>query len=111
MSKTAVFELMQQFYRATNRNWWCSQCGQRLRWSALTYKIKTIVSDKVNYRGTQSKTCLVDERSAKSGEMVLDADDNPDSYQNLIITFWPVYNVPWNLHANLFRGICIKSTN
>jgi len=48
----------------------------------------------VNYRGTQSKTCLVDERSAKSGEMVLDADDNPDSYQNLIITFWPVYNVP-----------------
>jgi len=30
------------------------QCGQRLRWSALAEKIKTIVSDKVNYRGTQS---------------------------------------------------------
>jgi len=24
----------------------------------------------------------------------LDADDNPDSHQNLIITFWPIYNVP-----------------
>jgi len=23
-----------------------------------------------------------------------DADDNPDSHKNLIITFWPVYNVP-----------------
>jgi len=36
------------------RNCWCSQCGQRLRWSALADKIKTIVSDKVNSRGTQS---------------------------------------------------------
>jgi len=24
----------------------------------------------------------------------LDADDDPDSHQNLIITFWPIYNVP-----------------
>jgi len=31
-----------------------SQCGQRLRWSALADKIKTIVSDKVNRRGTLS---------------------------------------------------------
>jgi len=30
----------------------------------------------------------------------LDADDYPDSRQNLIITFWPIYKVPWNLHAN-----------
>jgi len=37
--------------------------------------------------------------------------DNPNSHQNIIITFWPIYNVLWNLHANLFRGICIKSTN
>ena len=22
---------------------------------------------------------------------------NPDPHQNLIITFWPIYNVPWNL--------------
>jgi len=36
------------------RNWSCSQCGQRLRWSALADKIKTIISDKLNYRGTQS---------------------------------------------------------
>ena len=39
----------------------------------------------------------------------LDAEDNPDSHQNLIITFSPIYNVPRNLHANLFRGICIKT--
>jgi len=42
---------------------------------------------------------------------LLDSDNNPDSHQNLIITFWPIYNVPRYLHANLFRGICIKSTN
>jgi len=41
----------------------------------------------------------------------MDADDNPDSHQNLVITFWPTYHVPWNVHANSFRGICIKSTN
>ena len=41
----------------------------------------------------------------------LDANDNPNSHQNIIITFWPIYNVLSNLHANLFRGICIKSTN
>jgi len=38
----------------------------------------------------------------------LDAEDNPDSHQNLIITFWCIYNIPWILHANLIRGICIK---
>jgi len=41
----------------------------------------------------------------------LDADDNSDSHRNLFITFWPIYNVLWNLHANPFSGICIKSTN
>jgi len=41
----------------------------------------------------------------------LDAEGNPDSHQNLIITFWPIFNIPWDLHANLFRGICIKSTS
>ena len=41
----------------------------------------------------------------------LDAIDNPNSHQNIIITLWPIYNVLLNLHANLFRGICIKSTN
>jgi len=35
----------------------------------------------------------------------LDADDNPNSHQHLIISFWPIYNVCWNLHANSFRGI------
>ena len=40
-----------------------------------------------------------------------DANDNPDSHQNLLNSFWPIYNVPWNLHANSFPGICIKSTN
>ena len=42
---------------------------------------------------------------------LLDADDNLDSHQNIIITFWPNYNVAWTSHANLFRVICIKSTN
>jgi len=41
----------------------------------------------------------------------LDADDNVDSHRNLIITFWAICNVPWNLHENSFRGICIKTTN
>jgi len=47
----------------------------------------------------------------KAVRWFLDADVNPDSHQNLVITFSSIYNVPWNLHANLFRGICIKSTN
>jgi len=34
------------------------------------FKINAIVSDKVNYRGTQSLTFAVDERSAKSGDMI-----------------------------------------
>jgi len=48
----------------------------------------------VNYRGTQSQICVVDERSAKVVRWFLDADDKADSHQNLIITFWPIYNVP-----------------
>jgi len=34
----------------------------------------------------------------------------PDSHQNLIITFWPIFNVPLHLLAYSFRGICNKST-
>jgi len=41
----------------------------------------------------------------------LDADNSPNSLQNIIISFWSIYNVPWSFHANLFRGICIKSTS
>jgi len=63
MLKNSVFELVQQFYHAT-------EVAQRLRWSALADEIKTIVSDKVNYRGTQSQTCVVDGDFAKSGEVV-----------------------------------------
>jgi len=53
MLATAVFELVQHFYHATEIG---SQCGrgQHMRWSAIADKTKTIVSDKVNYRGTQS---------------------------------------------------------
>jgi len=36
------------------RNWQCSHCGQHLHCSAIADKIKTIVSDKANYRGTHS---------------------------------------------------------
>jgi len=52
-----------------------------------------------------------DESLQKVVRWFLDADDSPDSHQNLIITFWPICNVPWNLHATSFRSICIKSTN
>ena len=93
------------------RNCWCSQWGQRLRRSAIADKIKAIVSDKVNYHGAQSQTCVVEKRSAKVLKCFLDANDNPDSHQNLLNSFWPIYNVPWNLHTNSFPGICIKSTN
>jgi len=48
--------------------------------------------------------CVVDERSEKSAEMVSGRRRYPDSHENLIITFWPFYNVLWNLHASLFRG-------
>jgi len=65
-----------------------------LRWSAIADKIKTIVSDKVNYRGTQSKYAQWAKGLQKVVRWFLDADDNPDSNQNLIITFWPIYNVP-----------------
>jgi len=41
----------------------------------------------------------------------LQKGDDPDSPQNLIITFLPIYNIAWNLHANSFRGICSMSTN
>jgi len=58
------------FYHATEIGNAASQYGERLRWSVLADKIKGIVSEKVNYRGTQSKICVVNERSAKSGEMV-----------------------------------------
>ena len=46
----AVFELVQQFYHAAEIGK-KGQCGQRMGWSAIADKIKTIVSDKVNYRG------------------------------------------------------------
>ena len=68
MLATDVFELVQQFYHATEigrPN--AVNCGQRLPWSALADKINAIVLDKPNYRGTQSSICVVDERSAKSG--------------------------------------------
>ena len=53
MLKTTVFELMQQFYHATevgNVDNAANACADQ----PLTDKIKTIVSDKVNHRGTQS---------------------------------------------------------
>jgi len=37
----------------------------------------------------------------------LDPGDNPDSHQNLINTFWPIYNVIWNLHVDSFRGTVV----
>jgi len=28
----------------------------------------------------------------------LDADGNPDSHQNRMITFWSIWIIPWYLH-------------
>jgi len=67
MLTTAAFELVQQFYYAIeigNVANGVSACA------ALADKINAIVSDEVNYRRTQSWTCVVDERAEKSGEMV-----------------------------------------
>jgi len=44
-------------------------------------------------RRTQSLTCVVCERSAKLVRWFLDADDDPNSHQNLIIMIWPIYSV------------------
>jgi len=41
----------------------------------------------------------------------LDADDNTDSHQNLIITFWSICTLKFVYKLIPFRGICIKSTN
>jgi len=53
----------------------------------------------------------VDERSAEIGEMVSGRRRQRRFLPYLIITFWPIHNVPRNLHANSFRDICITSTN
>jgi len=36
----------------------------------------------------------VDGEFAKSGEVVFDTDDSSNTHQNIIITFWTIYNVP-----------------
>jgi len=51
--------------------------------------------------------------SAKDGEMISGRKRYlrfPPKH-TVIISFWPIYNVPWNLLANSFLGICIKPTN
>jgi len=53
-----------------------------------------IVADKTNYRKTQPQRWVVDERCAKVVIWFQDAGDDADFHQNLIITFWPIYNVP-----------------
>jgi len=47
----------------------------------------TIVSDKVNYRGYNLKQAKWTEGLQKVLTWFLDADDNPDTHQNVIITF------------------------
>jgi len=37
---------------------------------------------------------LKTKRLQKVVRWFLDPGDNPDSHQNVIITFWPIYNVP-----------------
>ena len=54
MLTTAVFELVQLFYHATEIGNVANAVRAWMRWSAIAYKIKAIVLDKVNCRGTQS---------------------------------------------------------
>jgi len=75
MLKTAVFELFQQFYNATEKIGILP--GPTKKW-----RIKRI--DELN-------------------------EDELDKFYCIILC--PIYNVPWNLLANLFRDICILSTN
>ena len=108
MLKTAVFELVQQFYHAT----YLVMQPVRTAHALVSHSRQ----NKDDYFGQSELsrntilTCVVYERSAKVVKWFLDPDDNTDAHQKLIITFWPIHNVPWNLHAKLIRGICIKST-
>jgi len=110
MLKTAVFELMQQFYHATeigNVASAVSPCAaqpQQAKQGQL-FRIKWTIAE------NNLKHAWWTNGLQKVVRWFLGGDDNPDSDQNLLNNFWPIYNVPWNLHANSFRGICIKSTN
>ena len=66
---------------------------------SLSRKIKAIISDKVNYRGTQSQPWLWKKGLQKVVRWFLDADDNPYSHRNLIISFGPF---------TLFLEICMQ---
>jgi len=108
MLKTAVFELVQQFYHATYLV---------MQWVRTAHAlISHSRQNKDDYFGQSGLsrntvlTCVVYERSAKVVRWFLDPDDNPDAHQNAIIAFWPIHNDPWNLHAKLIHGIYIKST-
>jgi len=69
----------------------------------------TIVSDKVNYRKTQSmcsgrKVC----KKWRDGFWMQTIIQIPPKPKYYILA---IYNVPWNSYANSFCGIYIKSTN
>ena len=107
---TAVFELVQQFYHATEIDNVAN--GSALALISLSWQ------NKCNCFGWSelSRNTILKMRSGRKVcknvvRWFLDADHNPGSRRNLIITFWPIYNVPWSLHANSFRDICIKLTN
>jgi len=92
---------------------WCRQCGrgQCMRWSVIADEIKASVVDKLNCQGTQSWTCVVDERCAKNREMVPRCRRSSRFQPKPNYYFCPIYNVPWKLHTNSPGGICIKATN
>jgi len=58
----------------------------------VPHQIAPMVSDEVNYCGTQYAQWT--KGLQKVVRWFLDADNNPDSHKNLIVTFWPIYNVP-----------------
>jgi len=73
----------------------CSQWDQRLRWSASEDKIMQWFRIKWTIVGHNLKHAQWTKGLQKVVRSFLDADDDPDSHQNLITTFWPIYNIPW----------------
>jgi len=93
MLTTAIFELVQQFYHATefgnlaNAVSTCAAQPLQTKQRQL-FRIKWTIAEH-NLKHAQWTKDL-----QKMVRWSLDADDNPDSHQKLIITFSPIYNVP-----------------
>jgi len=101
------FELVQLLHHVTEIGNVYSQCRQRTN---AAWATDNCLGYSELSRNTNLKNALWMKGLQKVVRWFLDAGDNPET---LIITgtFCPIYKVPWNLHTNPFRGICIKLTN